>query len=90
MPGTFTSSQDRTYYVSKIGKTYTNLSGLELPEMGFQAATFLKPLLRIGTSSVPVHIKTTSIPLFDIEATTALTTGTQRALQVTKPKKKRR
>jgi len=82
VPGTFTSAQDRTYYVSKIGKTYTNFSGIELPEMGFQAATFLKPLLRIGTSSVPVHIKTTSIPLFDIEATTALTTGTQRALQV--------
>ena len=81
MPSGYTAAQDRTYYVSKIGKTYTNFSGLELPEIGYQAATFLKPLLRIGTSLVPVHIKTTTIPLFSIEATTALT-GSERAVSI--------
>lgn len=59
-----------------LQKTYTNYSGLELPEVDMRSQTFLKPLFRIGTSSSPVTIGTTAIGLQDFYATCALTTGT--------------
>jgi hypothetical protein len=64
-------------------KSHTNFSGIELPEVGMKASTFLKPLFRIGTSGSPVHIKTDTIPLFEIQATCALTSGTSRTMYLT-------
>ena len=52
--------------------TYTNYSGLSLPNYGDHAQTFLKPLFKIGDSTNKVSIGTTAIPLFHIYATSAL------------------
>lgn len=71
------TAKDTVYKPHSTPKSYTNYSGLELPEVNMKAETFLKPLLRMGTSSDPVHIKTDGVPLIDVHATTALTTGTE-------------
>ena len=71
-----------TYMPHRTPKGYTHSSGLSFPVRGLEAQTFLLPLLKMGTSGTKIHIKTTTIPLFEIQATTALTSGTQRAMQV--------
>ncbi|KKM22020.1 hypothetical protein LCGC14_1629560 [marine sediment metagenome] len=57
-------------------KGYTNASGIALPEVGMEAETFTAPLFKIGVSGTKVHIKTASVPLMQIYATSALTSGT--------------
>lgn len=63
-------------------KTYTNFSGIELPEVDQKSQTFLKPLLRMGTSSSPISIGTTNVSPFEIFATSALTSGNERVMRL--------
>jgi len=62
---------------------YSHKSGFAMPNVGHEADTFTRALFKIGTSAAPVHIKTTTIPLFEIQATTALTVATQVPFSVT-------
>jgi len=76
------TAKDTIYSVRSSPKTYANFSGLELPERDQYSQTFLKPLLRIGTSTNKAVISTTEIALGEIYSTCALTTGTVRALNI--------
>ena len=62
--------------------SYTNFSGISLPNYGDHAQTFLKPLFKIGDSTNKATIGTTLIPLVEIQATSALTTGIVKAMNI--------
>lgn len=56
--------------------SYTNFSGISLPNYGDHGQTFLKPLLKIGDSTNRVTMTTAGIPLMQIYSTSADTSGT--------------
>lgn len=72
------TTPDTVYELRNVPKTYTNFSGIELPERGMQGQTFLKPLLRMGNSTTAVSLGTSGIPPFELYTTTALAAGTLR------------
>ena len=71
-----------TYMPHRTPKGYTHSSGLSFPIRGMEEQTFLLPLLKMGTDTTKIHIKTTDIPLFQIQSTSALTAGTTRSVYV--------
>ena len=76
------TTPDTVYTLRNVPKTYTNFSGIAFPERGQESQTFLKPFIQMGTLAAPLHVKTTTIPLSEIQATTALTTGTVKGMNI--------
>ena len=61
---------------------YSHKSGFAMPNVGHEADTFSGPLFKIGTSGTPAHMKTSSISLAQIYATSAMTSGSQDVLKI--------